>query len=112
MEQEFLQLQRGFISRLPQRGERMRTSLDEYLQAFPSSSTEPLLKALHTEIHNLTGAAGSYQLPELSQQAREVERYLRPRVQEGSDSSPLDPAHLDALVSALIQRLDELAAGA
>lgn len=72
---EFAELQAGFIQRLPERQSRISQGL-AVLLAEGSKSDQAALQLLHREVHNLVGAAGSYQLHELSQSARQLERLL------------------------------------
>lgn len=71
--QEFELLQQRFIERLPERLARLQTLLQQWLE----QGNQQTLLLLHREAHNLTGAAGSYQLARLSHLARELETGLR-----------------------------------
>ncbi|SFX44055.1 Hpt domain-containing protein [Marinospirillum alkaliphilum] len=70
---EFELLQQGFIGRLPARLACLQDLLKQWLEL----SEESTLNQLHREAHNLTGAAGSYQLEALSLVARQLEQGLR-----------------------------------
>ena len=71
----FAALQAGFIQRLPERQQRIEPLLKDLLSAKSAVDLQSL-KLLHREVHNLVGAAGSYQLSDLSQSARQLERVL------------------------------------
>ena len=75
LDAEFAALQAGFIQRLPERRQRMEPLLKDLLSAESAVDLQSL-KLLHREVHNLVGAAGSYQLSDLSQSARQLERVL------------------------------------
>lgn len=75
LEAEFAELQAGFIQRLPEREHKITQMLNSLL-ATGSQLDMAELKLLHREVHNLVGAAGSYQMNTISQSARVFERLL------------------------------------
>lgn len=75
LEAEFAELQAGFIQRLPERKHKISQMLNSLL-ANGGQLDRAELKLLHREVHNLVGAAGSYQMNTISQSARVFERLL------------------------------------
>ncbi|MBE0508811.1 MAG: Hpt domain-containing protein [Marinospirillum sp.] len=75
LEAEFVELQAGFIQRLPEREHKIAQMLNSLLANSGQLDTAEL-KLLHREVHNLVGATGSYQMNTISQSARVFERLL------------------------------------
>jgi diguanylate cyclase (GGDEF)-like protein len=93
IDQAFLELQREYLSELPDRLEEIRADIS----AFRAGSAEAA-GSLKMRFHRLAGSGGSYGFPEISQIAREQEQWIAtgPR---STDSGRLDEA-LEQLAAA------------
>ena len=67
------QLQSGFVARLPAQLVEARASVDRLVQ---SGGDRTELESLHRLVHSLTGSAGTFGMPELSDAARHLEGRL------------------------------------
>lgn len=122
---EFLALRERFLSRLPERLQRMR----EQLSAFAAGDSNAL-SALKREAHSLVGAAGLHEMTELAQRAAHVEELAHPQtvlgtladalasVAETIDNKPASPVPDQApdqkpyTIALLFQGQDEMASQA
>ena len=75
----FLALRERFLSRLPERLERMRVQLS----AFAGGDSDAL-STLKREAHSLVGAAGLHEMTELAQRAAQVEELANPHAALGA----------------------------
>lgn len=72
-DKQFLELQQVFIGNLPERKQRINAL---FPQLYSNESQQTIVINLHREVHNLTGAAGCYQLKLLAAESRKVENHL------------------------------------
>jgi diguanylate cyclase (GGDEF)-like protein len=70
----FLELQREYLSALPGRLDELRSNLAAFRTGEPGATA-----SLQSHLHRLAGSAGSYGFPEISQVARDAERWLSDR---------------------------------
>ncbi len=96
-------LRRRFTDQLGQRLDAVRQQLQRLLAQDGAVD----LESLHREVHGLTGAAGTFGLPEVSAAARSLEALLAALVR---GDAPLEPARAQAMTQALAA-LERAAAG-
>lgn len=104
MDSEFLQLQQLFIQNLAGRKKRLEEALSQASQAEASSAErQEALRRLHNEAHKLTGAAGGYQLQQLSHKARAVERFLFELLKQEPEQQKTSRPQLDQEIQELLE---------
>jgi diguanylate cyclase (GGDEF)-like protein len=90
IDQAFIELQREYIADLPARLAELRADLDAFRQGFDGAAG-----SLKVRLHRLAGSGGSHGFPEVSEIAREMERWLE------AGSAPREAARLDHAVNRL-----------
>ncbi len=71
IDQAFLELQREYVAELPARLAELREDLDAFRRGFDGAAG-----SLKVRLHRLAGSGGSHGFPEVSEIAREMERWL------------------------------------
>jgi diguanylate cyclase (GGDEF)-like protein len=71
LDDAFLEMQREYLSDLPARLEELRAEIEHFRAGVDGAAT-----ALRTRFHRLAGSGGSHGFPEVSEIAREMERWI------------------------------------
>ncbi|WP_160142069.1 Hpt domain-containing protein [Nitrincola tapanii] len=102
----FAALRASFLSRVPVRLEKLQSLLAQIQQASVSEQTQ-LVRDLHREAHNLTGASGSYQCQALSQSSRQLERLVSAWLNQLEAEAFLLPEDLEQNLHHLLQQIEQ-----
>lgn len=75
-DKQFLVLQQQFINNLAERKQKINTFYLQFIALGYAMTEREVLVDLHRQVHNLTGAAGCYQLISLAKESRKLEDHL------------------------------------